>query len=110
MQWDGQFSGTTARNRSFSRQNHKTITWTAGASPICVDVNGYSEGDVTGRKLRTDVTDYKRCRGACPDSGEIKITNEATSTSIEAKFDGGDQVTFTGPNGGQLTVTLECGL
>jgi hypothetical protein len=110
MQWDGQFSGTTARGRSFSRQNHKTIAWTTGTSPVCAQANGYSEGDVTGRKLRTDVTNWKRCKGACPESGDIKITNEATNKSIDIKFDGGDQITFTGPNGGQLTVTLACGL
>jgi hypothetical protein len=109
MVWKGSVGGTTARGRAFSRTNEKTIGWEAGKQ--CVTVNGASEGDVTGRKLRTEVSAYTICESACPEAGgSIKITSVATGKTVSLAFDGSNTATYTGPNGGQVQVRLACGL
>ena len=109
MVWTGQFSGTTARGRAFARTNKKTVAWTIGQS--CVMVNGTSDGDVTGRKIHTDVISYSRCKGECPAEGsEIKITDVTKAKAVDIKYNGGRSATFTAPNGKQTQVLLACGL
>ncbi len=109
MSWRAHLDGTTARGRSFTRTNVKTIAWTVGQE--CVLVNGSSDGNVSGRNLHTDVINYSRCKGECPAAGsEVKITNSDNGRSIDITYDGGRQATFTGPKGGQVQITLACGL
>ena len=85
------------------------LSWIFGQQ--CVKVNGTSDGDVTGRQIHTDVIGYSRCKGECPGEGsEIKITDVAKMKSIDIKFNGGRQATFTGPNGKITQVLLACGL
>jgi hypothetical protein len=98
MRWKGQFAGTTARGRAFSRTNEKVVAWRFGEP--CFAVSGVSEGDVRGRSLRTEITDFKRCRNACPEAGgRISITNLRTGMKIEIAFDGTNRATYTGPRG-----------
>jgi hypothetical protein len=109
MTWNAHLSGTTARGREFTRANNKSIAWTVGEA--CVLVNGSSDGNVTGRAIHVDVINYSRCKGECPAAGsEVRITNTNTGKSIDITCDGGNQATFTGPNGGQTQITLACGL
>jgi hypothetical protein len=109
MTWKAQLSGTTARGREFTRTNTKSVSWTVGQP--CVLVNGFSDGNVTGRNLHTDVINYSRCAGQCPAAGsEIKITNSDSGRSIDITYDGGDQATFTGPDGKKQQITPACAL
>jgi len=109
MTWKASLSGTTARGRAFTRTNQKTIAWTVGQD--CVLVNGSSDGNVTGRNIHTDVINYSRCKGECPAAGsEIRITNATNGKTVDITCDGGNQATFTGPNGKQTEITLACGL
>lgn len=109
MVWDAAIGGTTGRGRPFTRTNKKTITWDAGAA--CITVSGTSEGDVSGRRLRTDVTSVSLCRGACPGAGgSVKTTNVATGKSVTITYDGDETATYTGPSGGTAQVRLLCGL
>ena len=109
MVWDGTLGGTTGRGRTFARVDRKTITWEAGGQ--CITVNGSSEGDVTGRKVRTDVTTMSLCKGACPGpGGSVKVTSAESGKSISIDYDGDETATYTGPNGGKAEVRLACGL
>jgi hypothetical protein len=105
MTWQGTLEGTTARGRTFSRTNTKTVTWRFGER--CYGVNGVSEGNVRGRFLRTEITDFRRCQGACPEAGgKITISN-AAKVKVEITFDGTSQATYTTPKG-ETTFDLAC--
>lgn len=107
MTWSAQLSGTTARGRDFSRSNHESVGWTLGDK--CFSLSGDSEGDVKGRRLKTVITDYKRCAGACPEAGgKITITNENTGTTIAIDFDGTDRATFSSPKVAPTKFPLLC--
>ena len=74
MVWNAQLSGTTARGRTFTRTNDKTIDWTVGQP--CVTVAGESDGTILGVELKTTIVSFSRCAAECPQSGsEIKVEN-----------------------------------
>jgi hypothetical protein len=105
MHWKAALSGTTARGKTFSRTNDKVVTWRLGER--CFGVSGVSEGKVRDRALRIEVTDFRRCQGACPEAGGgITISNQA-KVRIEIVFDGSNQATYTGPKG-KTTFPLAC--
>lgn len=107
MTWRGQLAGTTRRGREFTRTNEKTISWTVGTP--CIQFEGTSEGDVSGRRLRTEITDLGVCRSACPDAGgKIVVTNLDTNLRIEIQFDGTNRATYIGPNGRPVRFPLLC--
>lgn len=109
MVWRAQLSGTTARGRAFTRTNQKTIAWTVGQE--CVLVNGFSDGNVIGRNIHTDVINYSRCKGECPAAGsELRITNATNGKVVDIKYDGANRATFTATNGSQTQIVLACGL
>ena len=98
MAWTGTLSGTTARGREFSRTNQKVVSWRFGER--CFAVSGVSEGNVRGRYLRTEVADFKRCRGSCPEAGgRITITNKNETVKVEILFDGTSSASYTTPKG-----------
>lgn len=105
MDWQGTLSGTTARGRTFSRTNTKTVTWRFGER--CYGVAGVSEGKVRDRFLRTEITDFRRCQGACPEAGgKITISN-AAKVKVEITFDGTSQATYKTPKG-ETVFDLAC--
>lgn len=105
MHWKGSLSGITARGKTFSRTNEKTVTWRFGER--CFGVSGVSEGNVRDRYLRTEITDFRRCQGACPEAGgKITISNEK-KLKVELLFDGTNRATYTTPKG-QLGFDLAC--
>ena len=105
MHWKGTLSGTTARGKTFSRTNTKVVTWRFGER--CYGVSGVSEGNVRDRFLRTEITDFRRCQGACPEAGgKITISN-ASKVKVEITFDGTSTATYTSPKG-TTTFDLAC--
>jgi hypothetical protein len=105
MHWQGTLSGTTARGKTFSRTNTKDVAWRFGER--CYAVSGISEGKVRERFLRTEITDFRRCQGACPEAGgKITISN-AAKLKVEITFDGTPQATFMTPKGTSV-VDLAC--
>ncbi len=105
MHWQGALSGITARGKTFSRTNTKTVTWRFGER--CYGVSGVSEGKVRERFLRTEITNFSRCQDACPESGgKISISNEA-KLKVEITFDGTSRATYTTPKG-STTFDLAC--
>jgi hypothetical protein len=96
MIWNAQLSGTTGGGRSFMRTNDKTVSWTPGAIPFCVSVAGASQGTVSGLDLKTTVTAYQRCQGACPASGsEITVENVTNKDEVGIKYEGGPSADVT---------------
>lgn len=107
MTWKGQLSGTTRRGRPFTRTNEKRVSWTVGQP--CIAFEGTSEGEVSGRNLRTEVSGLNICRGACPDAGGvIAVTNVDEGMRIEIRFDGTQTATFVDPNGNETRFRLGC--
>jgi len=105
MDWKGTLSGTTARGKTFSRTNTKTVTWRFGER--CYGVSGVSEGNVRDRYLRTEISDFRRCQGACPEAGgKITISN-ASKVKVEITFDGTSTATYTWAKG-STTFDLAC--
>jgi hypothetical protein len=106
MQWKATLSGTTARGRDFARTNEKTIKWTVGEP--CIGLDGVSQGNVSGRNLKTEVTAFRRCRGSCPDAGgKIVVTNLDRNVSVEIDYDGTAQAKLITPKG-ETTIALLC--
>jgi len=104
MRWKGSLSGVTGRGKEFSRTNEKLITWRFGER--CFGLEGVSEGNVRGRYLRTEISDFRRCQGSCPEAGgRITISNEA-KLKVEILFDGTNKATYTSPKG-STTITLD---
>jgi len=106
MVWKGTLSGTTARGKEFSRTNQKVVAWRFGGR--CFAVSGVSEGNVRGRYLRTEIADFSRCQGSCPEAGgRITITNAEAKLKVEILFDGTSRATYTTPKG-STTFDLAC--
>lgn len=107
MHWRGTLTGATARGRAFSRTTDKTVTWRVGER--CLALSGSSEGRIGARDVKTDITDYQRCQGTCPEGGgRIDITNARTGNQVEIRYDGTNRATVVGPHG-QSSLTLACG-
>lgn len=106
MTWKGSLSGTTGKGKTFSRTNEKVVTWRFGER--CYAVSGVSEGKVRDRYLRTEITGFRRCQGACPEAGgKITISNES-KLKVEITFDGTRRATYSSPKG-TTTFDLACG-
>lgn len=107
MVWKASINGTTARGREFSRTNEKVIDWTVGEP--CVGIDGVSQGNVGGRNVKTEVNDFRRCRGSCPEAGgSIVVTNVDRNVSVEIRYDGTNQAKLITPKG-EMTINLFCG-
>jgi hypothetical protein len=105
--WTAQMTGTTAGGREFTRTNSRTVTWTVGDA--CFSLSGTSEGQIRKRDIRTEISDFKRCRRGCPEAGgKITITNVAKNRSIQVLYDGTNHATYVGPNGRTVSIPLLC--
>jgi hypothetical protein len=105
--WSAQLSGTTARGRTFTRSNDKTIDWTVGQP--CVTVSGQSDGTILGVELRTTIDRFSRCAAECPQAGsEISVENVRTGQSVDIKYSGGPEAVLT-INGKVSDIALACG-
>jgi hypothetical protein len=106
MTWRGQLAGVTARGKEFGRTNDKIIGWNLGDR--CFSLSGVSDGHVRNRALRTEIADFRRCQGACPEAGgRITITNQNAKLKVEILYDGTSVATYTTPKG-KGTFDLAC--
>jgi hypothetical protein len=107
MTWNAQLSGTTARGRTFTRTNDKTIDWTVGQP--CVTVSGQSDGTIVGVELKTTIDTFSRCAAECPQSGsEISVENVKNGSTVDIKYSGGPDAVLT-VNGHATDIGLACG-
>jgi len=107
MTWKADLRGTTAGGRAFARQAATTIRWTLGEP--CFDLDGATEGEVAGRRVRIEINDYRRCRRGCPDAGgKIVVTNVTKNVSVQILFDGTNRATYVGADGDERALPLLC--
>jgi hypothetical protein len=108
MTWSASLAGTTGGGRPFTRQNDKTLSWTAGGS--CLSINGTSTGTITGLDLETKLEGYSRCVGACPASGsEVTIEDVTTGATVDLKYLSAGQAQFTSTRGAVTDFAVACG-
>jgi hypothetical protein len=108
MTWTGSLNGTTAGGRAFTRTNNKDLKWNVGQP--CISLAGSSDGTIAGAHLVTTVSNYQQCAGSCPAmGGDISVQDMDDGQSWDVKFNGSADAQATGPNGGQVSVPLECG-
>lgn len=106
MRWKGQLSGTTRGGKTFSRTNDKVIKWRFGER--CFALAGTSDGKVKDKTIRTEIADFKRCQGSCPEAGgRITVTNQDSKLKLEIKFDGTNRASIESPKG-TAVLTLGC--
>lgn len=107
MVWKAQLSGTTAGGRPFARTSEHTVSWTLGEA--CFSLEGSSEGEIRSRSIRTEISNFHRCRRGCPDAGgTIVITNVTKNKRVALRYDGSNRATFVNANGKQTTIELLC--
>lgn len=106
MRWKGQLEGTTPRGKTFSRTNDKVIKWRFGER--CFALAGTSDGKVRDKTIHTEIADFKRCQGSCPEAGgRITVTNQDSKLKLEIKFDGTNRASIESPKG-TAVLALAC--
>ena len=109
LAWTADLSGSTPSGRDFTRHAEKNIGWTVGTA--CIAMTGTAEGTVTGDTLKTTISSYSRCAGACPQAGsDIDIDNETTGEERRHPLQQWvSLVTASGKEAtGELTIALAC--
>jgi hypothetical protein len=110
----GSWSGTITKNADPSKSapwSHTadfTSTWDSASK--CYTRDGEADNSIGGRTFGRKVTGFKVCGGifACPEGGELELDRKDGSVKITVTFDGGQDVTITGPRGNSINVKLIC--
>ncbi|HSO38466.1 MAG TPA: hypothetical protein VLT33_38315 [Labilithrix sp.] len=107
----GSWSGTTKKGKAFTHEADFTVTWDAAAK--CITRDGSAQTTIATREVSHTIAGYKRCgigNLGCPESGTITLsrTKGDKSASVTLVFEGGRDVTITGPNGRSITRQLVC--
>jgi hypothetical protein len=107
MKWHATLSGKTRRGRDFNRTNDVRLQWTVGEP--CFALQGTSTGNVRTRNLKTEIENFRRCRGSCPEAGGvIRVTNLANNATVTISFDGSNRATILTPKKETLSLPLFC--
>ena len=101
----GTASGSGPRGISLSRDGQYTITYDSETS--CATVNGSWKTDVGARSSTTTVSNYGRCKGACPTSGTI-VHDTPRGGAVTVTYSGGETASWTTSTGRSGTVNLLC--
>ncbi len=98
-------SGSGPRGIALSRDGQYTVTYDSETS--CATVNGSWKTNVGARTSTTTVTNYARCKGACPTSGTI-VHDTPRSTAVTINYSGAETAAWTTSTGRSGTVNLLC--
>jgi hypothetical protein len=107
----GSWTGTTKKGKPFAHEADFTVTWDSAAK--CITRDGSAETTIAARHVSHSIEGYKRCgigNLGCPESGTITLsrTKGDKSATVTLEFEGGRDVTITGPNGRSVTRQLVC--
>ncbi len=107
----GSWSGTTKKGKTFAHEADFTVTWDAAAK--CITRDGTAQTTIAARQVSHTIAGYKRCgigNLGCPESGTITLerTRGVKSQSVTLQFEGGQDVTITGPGGRSFSRQLVC--
>jgi hypothetical protein len=111
--WNGAWTRIDAAGDTVSHTSNLTIVIDTAAK--CRTSNGSAQTNVGSREIDSTITSYEICENAdgtegCPKSGTITHDHKATGRTVTVTFDGSNEATFTGPNGGTVKVPMVCGV
>ena len=97
-------SGTGPRGTAYTTAGSYTSTWDG----TCLGVDGTVAVTANAQTLTVTVSNWRRCRGACPEAGGSLALSAPGGTATIA-YSGGPTATVTGPRGRSGTLALFCG-
>ncbi|MEZ4393815.1 MAG: hypothetical protein R3A48_22310 [Polyangiales bacterium] len=99
-------TGTTPRPSAFAQSGSYMSTWDGA----CLGLTGrVSNTASSGGAVTVDITNFRRCRGGCPDAGGRVTVTSARGASVTLTFNGAATATLSGSRGRNLPVRLYCG-
>jgi hypothetical protein len=90
--YHGSSSGTTKRDKAFSR--HTDATMAFDVATHCGQIDGVSKGSIGNYDVDVTIEGVKACRDVCPGGGTAKATVDGPlvkNASIQVTFDGSDK-------------------
>ncbi len=97
-------SGTGPRGVAYANAGGYTTTWDGN----CLGVNGAVTVTANGQSLTVTASNWRRCRGECPQAGG-SVSISAPGGSATIAYSGGATATATNARGRTATVALFCG-
>lgn len=99
-------TGSTPRPSTFANSGTYMSTWDGA----CLGLTGrVSNTTSSGGAVTVDITNFRRCRGGCPDAGGQVTVTSARGASVTLAFNGAATATLTGSRGRNTPVRLYCG-
>jgi hypothetical protein len=113
VQWDGAWTRVDLAGDTVAHTSSLTIVVDTAAK--CRTSNGSAQTTVGDREVDSTIQNYEICENpdgseACPKSGTIIHDHKLTGRTVTVTFDGSNEATFTGPNGGTVKVEMVCGV
>jgi hypothetical protein len=109
--WQGNWNRTNEEGDVIVHTSNLTITIDTVAK--CATTNGTAVTTVDAREVDSTINGYEVCEVGgielCPKAGTITHTHKSSGRSVSVSFDGTNEATFTGPNGGTVKVQMVCG-
>ncbi|MBI5517626.1 MAG: hypothetical protein HY909_27900 [Deltaproteobacteria bacterium] len=97
-------SGTGARGQSVTHNGSYTAAWDTAA--MCLSLSGSFMTTSLGRSFSTTVANFRKCAGACPQSGTVAVS--AAGRTVTLTYSGANTASWSsGSRSG--TVALFCG-
>lgn len=103
----GHLEGTSARGIHLSHDGDYTLVVDRAAH--CGTLNGDWVGTRDTLERKVEVTDLKRCVGACPAAGGKIVVDRPNGVVLTIDFDGSNVATWSDTAGHAGTRTLACG-
>jgi hypothetical protein len=101
-------SGTGPRGASLTRKGSYVVTYDSAAE--CITLTGTWETGTARVGASTAVSNFKRCKGACPAAGGTITHTLARNEVVTLTYDGSAVATWTSSAQGRSgTVNLRCG-
>lgn len=99
-------TGSTPRPSAFSNSGTYMSSWDGS----CLGLNGrVTNASAAGGSVTVDITNYRRCRGGCPESGGSVSVSSSRGAALTLRYSGGNSATLTGSRGRGVSVRLYCG-
>lgn len=97
-------SGTGPRGTAYSTSGSYTTTWDG----TCLGVDGAVAVTANAQTLTVTASNWRRCRGECPQAGGSVAVSAPGGTATIA-YSGGATATVTGSRGRSASLALLCG-
>jgi hypothetical protein len=98
-------SGTGPRGITLTRDGTYTVTYDSATA--CITVNGAWQTDVGARTATTTVSNFARCKGACPTSGTL-VHETVRGNTLTLTYSGGATAAWSTATGRSGSLNLIC--